>query len=54
MDATPPETILVRATVHLQGLTVGEEADVDPADPYIAELLEATFLVPLGAPKDEG
>lgn len=40
-------TILARATVHLQGLPVGATARVDPRDPYIAELLEATFLVPI-------
>lgn len=37
----------VRATVHLSGLPVGETALVDPKRPYIAELLDAAFLVPL-------
>lgn len=37
--------IVARATVHLQGLAVGAEALVDPADAYIAGLLESRLLV---------
>lgn len=42
----------VRATVHLQGLQVGETALVDPKRPYIAELLDASFLVPVESSAD--
>lgn len=37
--------VKVRATVHLQGLHVGQEALVDPTKPNIADLLAGQFLV---------
>lgn len=43
--------ILVRATVPMQGLVVGEIVEVDETDPRIAGLLRAEALVPVGAPK---
>lgn len=41
----------VRATVHLQGLAAGERAWIDPADPYMAELLAAQLLVADDSPR---
>lgn len=37
--------VLVRATVHLPGLKLGQEAIVDSEDPYIASCLEAQLIV---------
>lgn len=48
------ELLPVRATVHLQGLAAGRTALVDPDDRYIAELLEAEFLVPLAGGSPDG
>lgn len=45
-----PGLLLVRATIHLVDLDVGEEVYVDPSDPYVADLLEGTFLIPVGEP----
>jgi hypothetical protein len=43
----PSDNLLaVRATVSLPGLPAGAEATVRPAQPYIAALLKAGFLVP--------
>lgn len=42
-----PDTVLVRATVSLQGLPVGSTAVVSPRDPYISDLIESKILVPL-------
>jgi hypothetical protein len=41
------DLLLVRSTVHLRGLPVGDEAWVDPRHPSIAVLLQASFLVPV-------
>lgn len=43
---TEDDLIEVRATVHLAGLRPGDHAFVDPRDAYIAECLEAQYLVP--------
>lgn len=40
--------IVARATVALPGLGVGQEATVDPANPYIARCLTESYLVPVG------
>lgn len=42
-----PDTVVVRATVNLPGLRVGSVVRVDSADPYIAGLIAATYLVPV-------
>lgn len=39
--------ILVRATVNLPGLKVGQFANVDPDDPYIADCLRTELVVPV-------
>lgn len=41
------QQIVVRATVHLPGLGVGQEALADPTDPYVAECLEHALVVPV-------
>lgn len=41
------ELLPVRATVALRGLAAGQTTRVVPSDPYVAQLLEAEFLVPL-------
>lgn len=40
--------IRVRATVNLVGLAAGQEANVDEANSYIAMLVEAGMLFPIG------
>lgn len=42
-------TLAVTATINLRGLRAGENAIVDPHDPYIAELLSASYLIPNGS-----
>lgn len=42
-----PDLIQVRATINLAGLPHGHTAHVSPADPYIADLLAARYLVPV-------
>lgn len=44
-----PVWIVVRSTVHLQGLPRGRIATVDATDPYIQHCLRASWLVPLPA-----
>lgn len=49
--AKPEQVIVpVRATVHLPGLPRDAEALIDASDPYMQGLLEAGFLIPIGAP----
>jgi hypothetical protein len=45
--------VLVRATVSLAGLGVGQEARVDPHNPYITGLLAGEYLVPVDRPAHE-
>lgn len=48
-------TLAVTATINLRGLRPGQRALVDPTDPYIAELLSASYLVPdavVGSPEE--
>lgn len=45
--------VWARATVNLPRLTVGTRALVDTADPYIAECLEAGYLVHDSAPLEQ-
>lgn len=42
-----PELLTVRAAVNMSGLALGEEADVDPRDPFIATLIASQILVPV-------
>lgn len=51
-EATEGGLISARATVSLPGLGVGQEATVDPANPYIARCLEQSFLVPVAKPEE--
>lgn len=44
------ETLLVRSTVNLPGLRLGQQAFVDPEDPYIKTCLEGQLVVPVGEP----
>lgn len=46
--------IPARATVSLAGLGVGQEALVDPSNPYIAGLLDGEYLVPVDPGPVEG
>jgi hypothetical protein len=42
----------VRATIKFQDLQPGDVVLVDPADPYIAKLLRAGWLVPVESPSE--
>lgn len=46
---TPEGLLLVRATINLPDLRVGEEALVDLTDKYVADCLAARFIVPVEA-----
>jgi hypothetical protein len=39
--------VLVRATIHMPGIGVGQRVYVDPESPHIAELLAGGLLVPV-------
>lgn len=39
------ETVLVRATVKMQGVVAGQTVKVDPDDEHIAKLIRARLLV---------
>lgn len=41
--------ILVRSTIHMKGLRLGQEVLVDPSIPYISSCLKAGYLVPVNA-----
>jgi hypothetical protein len=51
---TAPPLILVRVTVKLQGIGVGDVVWVNPDDPYIRELLIGGDAGPYLVPADEG
>ncbi len=44
-----PTLVLMRATITLPQLSVGEVVSVDPSVPYIADCIEAGFLVEVEA-----
>lgn len=48
------ELVLVRASIHLPGLTPGDEVWVDPNDPYIAERMEVGYLQRIPSQEAEG
>ncbi len=47
------ETILVRATVKMQGVAAGQLVRVNPDDEYIAKLIRAKLLMVEPEQKDE-
>lgn len=46
-DELPEGLLLVRATINLPGLRVGEHAFVDPEDDYMRDALRTLALVPV-------
>lgn len=45
--------ILVRATVHLPGLAVGQRVWTDPTAPYVAMCLRAGYVVQVSPSEEE-